>query len=196
MSLADGYFDLPPGKLANVVTHLEMRERAPARAELSGGYALHRVQEPALDWYLQLFRRVGEPYLWGSRLLMPPERLAAVLRDPLVEIYTAKSAGGDAALVELDFRTPGECELVFFGLTPEHVGKGAGRALMNRTIDAAWSHPISRFWLHTCTLDHPRALDFYIRSGFVPFKRQMEIHDDPRVLGIYARTAAPNVPVL
>lgn len=197
MSLADGYTDLPPGKLANVVTNLEMRERPPLRPQPPAlPYALLRIEHPALDWYRAIFRRVGEPYLWASRLLMTDEQLAAILCDPAVEIYALRAGKEDAGLLELDFRSAGECELTFFGLTQEHIGKGAGRWLMNRAIEIAWEHPIRRFWVHTCTLDHANAVDFYTRSGFVPFKRQIEIHDDPRALGLYPKTAAPHVPLL
>ena len=197
MSLADGYTDLPPGKLANVVTNLEMCERPPLRPQPNAlPYELQRMEHPALDWYRSLFRRVGESYLWASRLLMTDEQLAAIVRDRAVEIYAPRAGSEDAGLLELDFRNAGECELTFFGLTQEHVGKGAGRWLMNRAVEIAWSHPIRRFWVHTCTLDHPSAVDFYRRSGFVPFKRQIEIHDDPRAIGIYPKSAAPHVPLL
>jgi GNAT superfamily N-acetyltransferase len=197
MSLADGYTDLAPGKLANVVTCLEMRRRPPSRPSPAGAqFTLERIVQPDLEWYRTIFRRVGEPYLWMSRLLMSDEQLAPVIRDANVEIYAARVGEADAGLLELDFRAAGECELVFFGLLPEYVGKGVGRASMNGAIEIAWSHDITRFWVHTCTLDHPSALAFYVRSGFTPFKRQIEIHDDPRAIGIYPRTAAPDVPLL
>lgn len=67
---------------------------------------------------------------------------------------------------------------------------------MNRAIDLAWSRPIERFWVHTCTLDHPRAVDFYVRSGFRPYERKIEILDDPRVIGLLPRSAAPDIPIL
>jgi len=197
MSLADGYADLAPGKLANVVTCLEMRARPPSRPHPPGArLTVERVAQPDLAWYRTIFRRVGEPYLWMSRLVMPDEQLASVIRDAHVEIYAVRAGENDVGLLELDFRAAGECELVFFGLVPQFVGQGAGRRLMNCAIDIAWSHEIARFWVHTCTLDHPSALEFYIRSGFQPFKRQIEIHDDPRAIGIYSREAAPNVPLI
>jgi hypothetical protein len=55
---------------------------------------------------------------------------------------------------------------------------------MNRALEKVWQRPISRFWVHTCTLDHPNALAFYMRSGFVPFRRQIEIAPDPRLQGV------------
>jgi hypothetical protein len=67
---------------------------------------------------------------------------------------------------------------------------------MNHALEIAWSQPIERFWLHTCTLDHPRALDFYRRTGFVPYERKVEVFDDPRALAITRHNAAPQVPIL
>jgi hypothetical protein len=60
----------------------------------------------------------------------------------------------------------------------------------------AWAEPIRRFWLHTCTFDHPSALAFYQRSGFTPFRRQVEITDDPRLDGICPRGAARHIPIV
>lgn len=197
MPLADGYTEIPAGKIANVATYLEMRERPALPAEPPrDGYAIERWSDPPLEAYRDLFRRIGAPYLWFSRLVMNDEQLAAIVRDPAVEIYAALDANTRAGLLELDFRTPRECELVFFGLDAPYVGKGMGRRFMNRAIEIAWSHPIERFWVHTCSLDHPGALNFYRRSGFVAFKREIEVADDPRLTGVLPRDAAPDVPII
>ena len=37
----------------------------------AGAWTLRRVETPALDWYRDLFRRVGEDWLWISRARMP-----------------------------------------------------------------------------------------------------------------------------
>lgn len=195
--LPDGYHDVPPGKLANVVTNLEMFERPRLRPEPAAVRAtLRRMERPSVTAYRALFHKVGDPYLWFSRLALDDDALRAVIHDPRVEIYAVEFDGLDEGILELDFRVSGEGEIVFFALTDALVGTGTGRWLMNRALDIAWSKPISRLWVHTCTLDHPKALPFYIRSGFVPFKRQVEICDDPRVTGLVPRTAAPNEPIL
>jgi len=197
MPLSDGYIDLPRGKIAAVVTFLEMLERPQLRVERAGApWTLQSVHDPQAEWYRALFRRIGEPYLWFSRLALSNEQLAHAIRDANTQIYTLRVDGGDEGLLELDFGTPQECELVFFGLTEKVIGTGAGRWLMNRAVELAWSRPIHRFSVHTCSLDHPGALDFYIRSGFRPFKRQIEIADDPRITGLLAANAAPHVPLI
>jgi hypothetical protein len=59
VSSADGYNDVPAGKIAAVVTSLEMTARPPARDEPENrGWSLRRVPDPDLDWYRDLFRRV------------------------------------------------------------------------------------------------------------------------------------------
>ncbi len=196
MTLGDGYSDIPPGKVAAVVTHLEMRTPAPRRpGPASTRFTLRHVATPEIEWYRALYRRVGEDWLWFSRLLMPEGRLAGIIHDPDVEVHALADGSADEGLLELDFRTPGECELAFFGVSPRLIGAGAGRVLMNTAVERAWARPISRFWVHTCTLDHPSALAFYRRSGFVPYRQQVEVADDPRLLGALPLTAAPHVPV-
>ena len=194
--LGPGFYDVSPGKLAVIVTHLEMRAPAETRdTALPEGITFHRVS-PDLAWYRDIFMRVGAlEWLWFSRLRMSDEAMRAILGDPAVEFYTLRRDGQDEALLELDFRTPGECELAYFGLTPALIGSGCGRYLMDQAIHLAWSHPIKRFHVHTCTIDSPQALDFYRRSGFIPIRQQVEIADDPRVLGELPETAAPHVPL-
>jgi GNAT superfamily N-acetyltransferase len=196
-ALSEGYHDVPAGKIAAVVTYLEMREPPqrpppPPRPDLS----VVRVAQPSADWYRNLYSRIGQDWLWFSRLKMSGAELEAIIRNPDVEVSALERAGEAVGLLELDFRTDGECELAFFGLIAAEIGRGLGRLLMAHAIARVWSRPIRRFWVHTCTLDHPGALGFYIRSGFSPFRRQIEIADDPRLSGVFAQSVAPHVPIV
>ena len=141
-------------------------------------------------------RRVGDDWLWIDRVKMSDTELASIIHAPLVEVYALAHEGRDEGLLDLDFRQAGHCEIVYFGVTAKLVGSGAGRWLMNRALEIAWSRPIARLWLHTCTHDHPGAVAFYLRSGFRAFLRQIEIEDDPRIDGIAPRDAAGHVPVI
>jgi GNAT superfamily N-acetyltransferase len=196
MILPDGYSDIPVGKIAAVVTHLEMTERPALRPDPEGAWTLRRVSSPDLDWFRDLYRRIGEEWLWFSRLQMADAELAAIIRSPMVDVYALVHEDRDEGLLELDFRDAGQCELAFFGVTAKLIGGGAGRWLMNRALELAWSRPVTRVWVHTCTLDHPSALAFYQRSGFHPFRRQVEIADDPRLDGTAPRCVAKHVPIV
>ena len=196
MIIPDGYSDIPAGKIGAIVTHLEMTARPSRRDDPPGAWTLRKVDAPALDWYRDLHRRVGEEWLWFSRMRMNDAELAAIIHDAGIEIYALALDGRDEGLLELDFREPGECELVYFGVTASLIGTGAARFLMNRALERAWRGDVRRVWLHTCTFDHPSAVAFYQRSGFIPFRRQIEIADDPRLDGTVPRTAAKHVPII
>jgi GNAT superfamily N-acetyltransferase len=197
-TLPTGYSEVPRGTIASVVTCLEMTERprpGPARP-LERPLVLAPWPDPDLAEYRSLFRRIGEPWLWFSRLVMPDEELAAILGDPQVEVFVLEDRGKPIGLLELDFREASSCELAFFGVVAEEIGRGAGRFLMDQAIARAWARPIRRLWVHTCTFDHPAALGFYRRSGFRPYAVMVEIAEDPRLAGHLPRDAGPHVPLI
>lgn len=188
---------VPPGQIATVVTSLEMT--APPRPQPipASPLQLRRWASPDPVKYRALFRRVGEPWLWFSRLVMEDAELCGIIGDQGVEIYAITDPRGvEVGIIELDFRETATAELSFLGLVPELAGKGHGRWLMARTLALAWRTDIKRVWVHTCTLDHPSALGFYRAQGFLPFARAVEIFADPRLAGVLSREAAPHAPVL
>lgn len=192
------YSPIPDGHIAAIVTSLEMTERPPLRPMPAGELRLERWEAPALEKYRLLYRRVGEPWLWFSRLVMADDELAAIIHHPDVMIWAVSDRRGiEVGILELDFREAGQCELAFFGLIPALNGKGHGRWLMAMALQAAWARKgVERLWVHTCTLDAPGALGFYIKSGFRPYQRQLETFPDPRLTGHLPREAAPQIPII
>jgi ribosomal protein S18 acetylase RimI-like enzyme len=190
-----GFLELPPGKIAAVATYLEMG-RPPKMPAANPSLGRFEPLVGDLARYRRLFADVGRPWLWFSRALLSDGQLRAIIDDPAVEALAYKVNGRDAGIVELDFRKPGECELAFLGLAPGVIGRGLGRELAAEGIRRAFARPISRLWLHTCTLDHPAAVRFYRSVGFVPYRRALEVADDPRLTGRLPRDAAPDVPIV
>ena len=192
-----GLIPVPDGQVATIVTSLEMRARPPLRSMPESRLRLVAWDRPSPGAYRTLFRRVGAPWLWFSRLVMDDARLTAIVHDPAVAIFAVTDpAGVEVGLLELDFREAGACELSYLALVPELTGQGHGRWLMAQALAHAWTRSVTRVWVHTCTLDHPRALGFYLASGFVPYSRTVETFDDPRLTGVLPADAAPHAPLL
>jgi GNAT superfamily N-acetyltransferase len=156
------------------VFYLEMLSRShrfvPAPRD---GLSVLHVKTPSVKYYRDLYNAVGKDYHWYSRGSLSDAELVAVIHDPLDEVHVLHVAGTPAGFAELDRRKEEEIELVQFGLLPEFIGHGLGRYFLQWTIDKAWSYGPRRFWLHTCTLDHPAALPNYLNAGFSIYKEEM-----------------------
>lgn len=180
--------DHPPpradGKIETVVTSLEMLAppASPGRAPPRGDLAIVKAERPTVSFYRYLYNTVGEPWLWVDRRKLDDAALAAIVQDPSVGVHVLWAGGVPAGYAELDARAWPDVELAYFGIIPELIGQKLGPFLLDWAIRAAWSRGPKRVWVHTCTLDHPGALAMYERAGFVRFKSEVEVNDDPRVL--------------
>ncbi len=185
------------GDLATIVTTLEMTLRPPLRPLPTSPLRLVPWATPEPGKYRTLFRRVGGPWLWYSRLAMDDAALTAIVHDAGVEVYAVTDrAGIEVGLLELDLRHAGACELSYFGLVPELAGRGHSGWLMAEAMARCWRPGVTRVWVHTCTLDHPAALGFYRKQGFVAVKRTIETFPDPRRLGLLPVEMGAHIPYL
>ncbi|WP_367123975.1 GNAT family N-acetyltransferase [Novosphingobium sp. 28-62-57] len=187
--LGHGYHNVAAGDLACVVTALEMLEPPAALRRLTPEadvpLQIVRWKDTAPEKYRLLYKRVGGPWLWWTRLGKSDAEIAGIIHDPRVQLYAVTDRTRvEVGMVELDFRIDGECEIVFFGLIKGATGRGLGQWLMRKALQLAWAPGVTRVWLHTCTTDDPRALPFYQKQGFAPFARFVEILPDPRVSGL------------
>ena len=186
------------GELGAIVTSLEMTSRPSLRAMPASELRLERWSSPTADKYRALYRRIGEPWLWFSRLELADTALLQTIHDPAVRIWAVLDRRGiEVGILELDFRQAGQCEIAFFGLVPELSGKGHGKWLMAMALQMGWAEAgVQRMWVHTCTLDGPTALAFYQKSGFTAYQRQLETFADPRITGLIPLDAARHIPII
>ncbi|MEA3039499.1 MAG: hypothetical protein QOE79_2012 [Sphingomonadales bacterium] len=184
---------IPPGHLGAVVTYLEMTERPKPRPLPDSPLRLERWKEPDPAKYRLLFRRVGGPWLWFSRLTFDDARLCAEMG----EVHAVLDRQGiEVGLLELDFRAPDECLIKFLGLVPELAGRGHGAWLFAQTLALAWRPGVARLRVNTCSLDHPAALKAYLKAGFTAYARAFESFPDPRLAGLLPADTAPQVPLI
>ncbi len=122
------------------------------------GLTVLHAHRPSVPYYRFLYDAVGKDYNWLSRRKLTDGDLATVLNAPLNEVHVLHVDGSPAGFAELDRRQAGEVELVQFGLMADFIGQGLGTWFLQWTIDKVWSYEPGRFWLHTCTLDHPAAV--------------------------------------
>jgi hypothetical protein len=169
-------------------THLEQTspgQLAAGARPLPAGARVERVEAPTPEFSKFLYRSVGSGWNWTDRLVLTREQWQSLLGTPGSETWVLSTGGAPAGYVELLGRpgpTGTEVEIMYFGLFPEAIGRGLGSGLLTEGIRQAWQlhgrwdgfAPVSRVWVHTCSLDGPAALANYSARGMHVFKTEEE----------------------
>lgn len=163
-------------RIAYTVTFLEMAHRPTQPTPplpVGVNAALIGAKAPPVAYFLYLYGQVGAPYEWTDWFDEDEATQRAFVQDPKVELFTCMLDGWPGGFFMLDTREAGICDLAYFGLVPEAVGRGLGPWLLGQAVHMAWDRPnVAKLTVNTCTLDHPRALGLYQRFGFVPVRRE------------------------
>jgi GNAT superfamily N-acetyltransferase len=138
--------------------------------------ALIGAERPPAWYFLDLYDAVGRHYEWTDQRERPAAEVEVFLHDPAVTLYTFMRDGWPHGFFVLDSREAGRCDLAYFGLVPQAIGRGLGTFLLQTAVHMAWDRPATgRLTVNTNSLDHPRALPLYQKAGFVPVRRETRV---------------------
>jgi GNAT superfamily N-acetyltransferase len=155
-------------------THLELRspdQLRPARdADVPVRFA--RRDDISVDHYRRLYREVGRAWHWRDRDSWSDDRLTALLASSDVAVWECLVGDESGGFFELTRHDDGSVEIAYFGLIDRFFGQGIGGAMLTRAAREGWAMGANRVWLHTCTLDSPRALPNYLARGFIEFLQE------------------------
>lgn len=125
-----------------------------------------------------LFFGVGLPWKWYSRLNWSFEEWKTFFENPNVSTFIAFSQEKMVGYFELVNRE-GNVEINFLGLFPDCIGEGFGGELLSHAVETAWKTGALKVLLHTCTSDHPSALNNYLARGFSIINQSVDTEDIP-----------------
>ncbi|GAA4286634.1 GNAT family N-acetyltransferase [Georgenia daeguensis] len=169
------------------VTYLHMTDPAMLAPPSSPrpAFELVRVTEPDPDLNRGLYATVGGDWQWTDRLPWSREEWRAWLAAPGRETWLVRVDGEVAGYAELggvaaEDAGATDVEIEYFGLVPELVGRGIGGHVLADVLRQAWTlpgrwpalPPARRVWVHTCSLDSPRALGNYRARGLQVYRTE------------------------
>lgn len=118
-----------------------------------------------------LYQLVGKHWEWFNKYTWSDKQWKAYVENENLRTWVAYYKGSPAGYYELHQQNDGDVEIVYFGLSPKFIGKGFGSYLLSHAIKSAWAWKgTKRVWVHTCTLDHPNALQNYKARGFAVYR--------------------------
>lgn len=161
-----------------VTTYFLQMQQAPRAAPVKAPPGASVVHAPALSAseYRELYLEVGAPWLWYERAQLADHELERLIHEDGVSIFVLMFKGSSAGYAEIRHSTTAdgelEAQLLYFGLKRPFIGKGLGRYLLDWSIRQSFTRAPRRLWVHTCSLDHERALATYEAAGFTEFRRE------------------------
>ena len=153
------------------ITYLQMlslEELRPMRVEDSRFWIREATTK---QWQFNKFMYglVGQPWSWKDKEPWSDEQWRAYAEAESLRTFGAWLDGSPAGYYELRLEDR-EIEIAYFGLAPRFIGRGFGAGLLTSAIEEAWGWAPSRVWVHTCTLDHPAAVQNYQARGMRIYK--------------------------
>ena len=130
-----------------------------------------RVKQAAVNRFLYEF--VGAHWQWFDKNDWTLDQWRAYAEADNLRTWLATYQGSIAGYYELQAQPGEQIEILYFGLAPAFIGKGLGGPLLTHAVQSAWAwHNPQRVWVHTCSLDHPSALNNYLARGFTLYKQE------------------------
>ena len=163
---------MPKVTVTRTYLHMTSPEQLkPAKVE-DNLLRLARVPVPSVPLAQRLYREVGDAYHWHDRWQWSPEEWQRWVARPGYGTWILTYDGEVAGFFDLHWDESGACEVELFGLVRAFHGRGLGKHLLTAAAEIAWTIGAESVWLHTCTLDDPKALPNYLARGFVKFKTE------------------------
>lgn len=167
------------------VTFMRMlRSPAGEGRTLPEGWSVETEARPDVATYRMVQDKVGRQYCWWMRQAASDADLAHFLEHGPVSIGLLMQGQTVRGFYELNLFNPHDINLSYFGLFPEAIGQGVGRAFLDMAIRHAWALGPLCLRVNTCTADHPRALPLYQQVGFEVVRTVEETWDVPDRLGL------------
>jgi GNAT superfamily N-acetyltransferase len=135
------------------------------------------IPSPELGRFFYL--TIGGEYFWVDRLNWDYNRWNNYLSKPYVEMSLIYLNNTPIGYYEINKKEFPSIELVYFGLMKNFISNGYGTCLLKEIIEYCKNLNGNRLWLHTCSLDHEKALNFYKKNGFKLYKTEKIIENIP-----------------
>jgi len=153
--------------------YLEMTSRDQLRAKENSDSRFRVFEASVRQWEFNrfLYVLVGSPWRWRDKLSWEDAKWKSYVEQDGLRTFVAYYEGSPAGYFELSHHN-NEVEIAYFGLSPHFIGKGFGGPLLSDALERAWRLHPTRVWVHTCTLDHPAALQNYVSRGMTLYKTE------------------------
>jgi len=135
---------------------------------------IEKVNPPDFQLNKFFYKEIGKKHRWTDRLVWSDKKWTDYLENLSVNTFILKHNKDPIGYFEQIFdKDKLDCEIAYFGILEEYIGKQLGGYLLSESIKASFNIGSKRIWVHTCSLDHKNALKNYLSRGMKVFKSEI-----------------------
>ena len=134
-------------------------------------FSLKEANKDNFDLNKFFYKQIGKRHQWVDRLIWQDKDWLKYISNENLRTYIFKRENDLVGYFELIFNN-NDCEIAYFGILEEFIGKGYGGFLLSEALKIGFESA-SRIWVHTCSLDHPNAIENYKSRGMKIFKTEI-----------------------
>ena len=142
-----------------------------AKRTLSDDFTLSEAEKSKFDLNKFFYKQIGKKHQWEDRLIWQDKNWIEYVSNKNLKTFILQKNNEFVGYFELLFNK-NECEIAYFGILEEFIGKGYGGFLLSEAIRIGFKNA-NRIWVHTCSLDHPNAIENYKSRGMKVFKTEI-----------------------
>ena len=134
-------------------------------------FSLKEANKDNFDLNKFFYKQIGKRHQWVDRLIWQDKDWLKYISNENLRTYIFKIENDLVGYFELIFNN-NDCEIAYFGILEEFIGKGYGGFLLSEALKIGFKRA-NRIWVHTCSLDHPNAIENYKSRGMKIFKTEI-----------------------
>ena len=137
----------------------------------SNNFTIKEAGKKNFDLNKFFYKQIGRKHQWVDRLIWQDKNWMDYVSNKNLKTFILQKNDEYVGYFELIFHKK-ECEIAYFGILEEYIGRGYGGFLLSEALKIGFKNA-NRIWVHTCTLDHPNALENYKSRGMKVFKTEI-----------------------
>ena len=140
----------------------------------SNNFDVRLVNPPDFQLNKFFYKQIGKKHRWVDRLIWNENQWIKYINNSNVRTYTLQDGNNLAGYFEQIFdQKKLECEIAYFGILQDYVGKRLGGYLLSQAIKKSFATGANKVWVLTCSFDHKHALNNYLSRGMKIFKSEI-----------------------
>ena len=161
-------------KIDRYYLEISIEDNFKIKLKPSEDYKIELLESNNFELNKFFYKQIGKKYQWIDRLTWKNSDWIKYSSNKNLKTFILKKKEDLVGYFELILNVEiYESEIAYLGILEQYFNKGCGGYLLSEAIKKSFELGTKRVWVHTCSLDHPNAIENYKSRGMRVFKTEV-----------------------